>query len=104
MYCKQCNILRSTLDRQNIRELAMEKLGGARCINCGCTEKSILEINHISGGGRIDFKKKSPNKHYRDIARGVADLKEYNVLCKICNIHHYVETILGIKGFTVIYT
>ena len=81
-----------------VRERAMERLGGKQCANCGCNEFSILEINHINGGGRKALKIKQNRQLYRDIMNDKVDLSEYNILCRICNALHYVEEILGVKG------
>lgn len=88
---------------QIVRERAMEQLGGKKCWNCGCDEFSILEINHIHGGGRQALKSTQNRKLYRLIANDKIDLSEYNVLCRICNALHYVEDVLGIKGHQVMW-
>ena len=33
--------------KKRLREKVIEILGGPVCVNCGCTKKEILEINHI---------------------------------------------------------
>lgn len=88
---------------KRVRERAMERLGGIKCSNCGCNDFSILEINHISGGGRQSLKIKQNRQLYRDIMNDKVDLSEYNVLCRICNALHYVEEILGVKGHQVLW-
>jgi hypothetical protein len=86
-----------------IRRKAMEKIGGFKCSNCGCTSEKILEINHTNGGGAKEYKQKGSKTVYRDIIKNRVDLTKYNVLCKVCNSLHYTETILGVKGHTVIW-
>lgn len=86
-----------------VRENAMERLGGKKCCNCGCDDFSILEINHINGGGRKELKGKQNRQLYRDIVNDKVNLDEYNVLCRICNALHYVAQILGIKGHQVLW-
>ena len=88
---------------QRVRERAMEVLGGKICANCGCDEYSLLEINHINGGGRMASKKMSNRQLYRAIMNGKLDLSEYNVLCRVCNALHYVQKILGVKGHQVLW-
>ena len=88
---------------QRVRERAMDCLGGRRCANCGCNDFSVLEINHINGGGRKALKVKQNRQLYRDIMNDRVDLREYNVLCRICNALHYVEEILGVKGHQVLW-
>ena len=86
---------------KRLRMKAFEQLGGARCCNCGCDIFTILEINHVNGGGRVELKIKQSRQLYRDIARGCVDVTEYNVLCRVCNALHYVESVLGILGHKV---
>ena len=86
---------------KKVREKAMEHLGGKKCSNCGCSDFSVLEINHINGGGRKALKIKQNRQLYRDIVNDKVELSEYNVLCRICNALHYVQEILGIKGHQV---
>jgi hypothetical protein len=81
---------------RRLRERAMEKLGGARCINCGCDVWEVLEINHIKGGGRSVHR--SSRQIAQDVIMGRADCSTLNVLCRVCNALHYVQDILGIKG------
>jgi len=86
---------------QRVRESAMERLGGKHCASCGCEEFSILEINHISGGGRAALKVRQNRQLYRDIVKGRVEVNAYNVLCRVCNALHYIRDILGIKGHKV---
>ena len=86
-----------------VRERAMERLGGKQCVNCGCDEISILEINHINGGGRRALKIKQNRQLYRDIMNDKVDLNEYNILCRVCNALHYVQEILEVKGHKILW-
>ncbi len=88
---------------QRVRERAIEKLGGAHCANCGYDEFSILEINHIHGGGRKELKATQNRQLYRAIMNDKVDLSDYNVLCRICNALHYVQDILGVAGHKVLW-
>lgn len=81
----------------------MDMLGGPKCANCGCDEKSILEINHINGGGNKELRDRDKTMLYRDIIKGRRDLSEFNILCRPCNMLHYVANILGIKGHKIIW-
>lgn len=85
-----------------LRKTVMDMLGGQKCSKCGCNEYSILEVNHINGGG-TKHKKTYVDTYafYRAIRDGEEELKEYNVLCSVCNIQHYVEEIRGVRGHTV---
>ncbi len=86
---------------QRLRLRALKKLGGAVCVNCGCSQESILEINHIEGGGRQQRKGQTAKQFYLDIIYDRVDVKRLNILCKVCNIQHYVEIILGVSGHSV---
>ena len=88
---------------KKIREKAMERLGGRKCANCGCDEFSVLEINHIKGGGRKELKIRQNRQLYRDIVNDKVDLSDYNVLCRVCNALHYVQEILGFEGHQVLW-
>lgn len=88
---------------KRVRESAMEKLGGKICSNCGCDQFSILEINHIFGGGRKALKETQNRQFYRAIVNDKVDLNEYNVLCRVCNALHYVNDVLGVKGHQVLW-
>lgn len=85
----------------SIRRASIDKIGGPRCCECGCDEYSILEINHIVGGGRDERRKISLTQIYRKIIRHPDPLTEYNVLCRVCNALHYVRDIKGISGHTI---
>jgi hypothetical protein len=86
---------------QQVRERAIERLGGKLCANCGCDEFNLLEINHINGGGRVAAKVRQSRQLYRDIVSSRVELRDYNVLCRVCNALHYVQDILGVKGHKV---
>jgi hypothetical protein len=87
---------------RNLRLRVMEVLGGPQCVNCGCTNIKILEINHRKGGGSQESSQgKRLRQMYRDIIYGRVRRSRYNVLCKVCNALHYVRDILKIKGHAV---
>lgn len=88
---------------QRVRERAMEKLGGRKCVGCGCNRFEVLEINHILGGGREELKNSQNRQLYRAIINDKVNLTEYNVLCRVCNALHYVRDILGVAGHEVIW-
>lgn len=63
---------------------AMEMLGGCMCCNCGCDELSFLEINHIGGGGCVEFRERG-NRVVDDLVSGKRTNEGLNVLCRVCN-------------------
>lgn len=78
-----------------------------KCLRCGCNDIKILEINHKNGGGtkeiREEFKKNCITFH-RAICLGKRTIEDLELLCKLCNIHHYIQDILGITGHKVTYS
>ena len=86
---------------RRLRAKVFEVLGGEQCSNCGCNVFEILEINHINGGGRRELKTKQTRQLYRDIIHERVKQDNYNVLCRVRNALHYVETVLGIVGFQI---
>lgn len=64
--------------------------GNLRCSNCACSEVSLLEINHLKGGGRHEFGKYKEG-FYRRIASGQRPVDDLNLLCKVCNALHAVH-------------
>lgn len=91
--------------KKRLRERAIQKLGGPICVNCGCTKKEILEINHIKGNGRQE-RKKYQNYHsfFRAIINEKVNIRDYNILCRVCNAKHYIEEKFGIKGYEIKFT
>ncbi len=68
---------------------AMEMLGGCQCSNCGCDELSFLEINHINGGGCVEFRARG-NRVMDDLVSGKRTTDGLNVLCRVCNALDYL--------------
>jgi len=74
----------------NRRIKAMELIGGARCLRCGCTEIEFLEINHKNGGGCQEYRK--VRKSLVDqILKGERTTEDLEVLCRVCNALDYLE-------------
>ena len=56
---------------------------------------SILEINHRDGGGYKEYgpRKQNPStKFYREVVKGSRKTDDLNILCRVCNALHFVET------------
>jgi len=85
--CANCNfILRKTKGNSRsslLQKEAVLKLGG-RCVRCGLEDVSVLQIDHINGGGRKEFNSTSPKAYYRRIIE-TPDKNKYQVLCANCN-------------------
>jgi len=75
----------------NLRRKALEKIGLLVCNNCGCDEYNLLEINHINGDGCQERKVKQTGKFYLEIVNGTRTTDDLNILCKPCNLLHYLE-------------
>lgn len=69
--------------------------GAIKCINCGCDDKRIVEINHIDGGGCQEFKKNTNGTFYRAIVNGERKTDDLNLLCRLCNTAHFLELKYG---------
>lgn len=85
------------------RDRVFELLGGAVCVECGCTVRENLELNHIQGGGSKDMKRLKRRKivgaiKLKYIAEHPEELSKYNVLCRVCNAHHYLRDIKQVPG------
>ena len=88
---------------RQVRARAMDQLGGRRCAGCGCDEFSLLEINHLKGGGRAGAKFRQNRQLYRDFVKDNVELSNYDVRCRVCNALHYVRDILGVWGHKVLW-
>ncbi len=75
-------------DHVKYRLLIISRLGG-KCIHCGITDQRVLQIDHINGHGREEFRKYkgNPDAFYRSIFElSDNDLEEnYQILCANCN-------------------
>ena len=71
------------------------------CVSCGCDDLRLLEINHKNGGGRKDMR--NHNKFYRDIRNGKRKIDDLEILCKVCNSHHYLELKFGKLPYIILY-
>jgi hypothetical protein len=76
-----------------------------RCINCGCDDINILELNYIHGGhtrlykeGKMDV---GHNLHTA-IVKGRVNPTLFDVRCSVCNMQHYLES-KGIGGHQIIW-
>ena len=65
-----------------------------KCNRCGCNDLKLLEINHINGGGRQEYKNSTHhgNVHFhRLIVTGRRKINDLELLCRPCNSIHYLE-------------
>lgn len=93
------------IKHQQYRKDALSIVGNGeiKCSRCGCNELSILEVNHLNGTGGL----KRGDRHraglslWRGICNGVLNKGDFNVLCKVCNIIHYVKMAYGIDNYEI---
>lgn len=87
-------------DRLNI--LKKVGRGSIKCVNCGCDDYRIIEINHINGGGTKE-KNRTNRQFFRDILNNHRTIDDLNLLCRVCNAEHFINLKFGIKNFKIIY-
>lgn len=74
----------------NRKYRAMELVGGAKCVRCGCDYIDFLEFNHINGGGCKEWRKNKKGLVDR-LLSGDRDKSGLEVLCRVCNAVDYLE-------------
>jgi len=93
--------------RKDTRIKVFELLGG-RCVNCGCDDYDALEINHINGGGRKEYKTLTQRgarwTFYNAILKGTRTRDDLEITCRVCNAHHYLVKLKGVEDkWTITY-
>lgn len=88
---------------QEKRRQAIKKLGG-KCVNCGCSEYSVLQLNHINGGGGKEARKRAMSRIAVQVLEG--QRQDIDVRCMLCNWLHYLTLSKPevAKHFQIIYT
>lgn len=83
---------------------ALEMIGGACCVYCGCDVVSFLEINHKNGDGCKEWKKMGAGIVDR-LLNGTRTTDDLEVACRVCNNLHYLQLKdpEAAKGFKVIW-
>jgi len=67
-----------------------------KCISCGCNDIRLLEVNHINGGGAVEYRARGNSiNFYRDIVALRRNTDGLEVLCRVCNAKHYLELKYG---------
>lgn len=76
--------------------------GKLECVNCGCDDLRVIEINHINGVGN---KYRVANiKFLWDVIKGRRPTDDLDLRCRVCNALHYIELKHGKLPFKVHYT
>lgn len=84
-YRKRSLIL-AAVKRLEYRREILKVLGGEKCIRCGFDDYRALQVDHINGGGRKEFKENpalTRAKYYLEHIKN--NLSKYQVLCSNCN-------------------
>ena len=79
----------STKYNKELKVRVFDKLGGAKCVYCGCDDIKVLEVNHINGGGVKELHS-TPNFKL-DIVSGRRKIDDLEVTCRVCNAWHYIK-------------
>jgi len=74
------------------REKVLTVVGRGKlvCNRCGCDKFELLEINHVNCGGLAEVSRKN-QRFYKSILDGHRSIDDLEILCKLCNILHYIE-------------
>lgn len=73
-----------------------------KCENCGCDDIRLLEVNHKNGGGNEEWKSgRNSMTIYRNIVMLRRTVEDLNILCRVCNAKHYLESKYGALPFEV---
>ncbi len=79
------------------RSLSMIGKGKVQCVNCGCNDIRLLEINHINGSGTKDYALYIGKSSFiQTIAAGKRKTDDLEVCCRVCNALQYLESKYGI--------
>lgn len=88
---------RNMRTRKTLKARVYAYLGGAICVQCGCADSRILEINHIHGGGGKEIRRLGGGSQLQRSILKDKRKDEFEILCKVCNIAHYCELKFGLK-------
>lgn len=92
--------------KPNYRIQAMQLISDTmECINCGCDDTRILEINHKNGDGNLERKTTYPKGRgfYKAIVERKRSVEDLEIVCKICNWIHYIRFKFGINGHKIVF-
>jgi hypothetical protein len=84
--------------RNNDHDKVIDLLGG-KCVShmknfgCECTDKRLLQINHINNDGHKERKEKSYTVFHKEILNGKRKTDDLDIRCANCNILYKYEII-----------
>jgi len=77
---------------------------GGKCTNCGCDDYDALEINHKNGDGAQERAQRGRKAWHLDILKGRRYTDDLEIMCRVCNNHHYLVTVKGLTDkWTITY-
>ena len=56
-----------------------------KCVNCGCNDERVIEINHKNGDGCKERKKYPSVTMWRKIVKGERGVNDLELTCIVCN-------------------
>jgi hypothetical protein len=77
--------------------------GILKCVLCDCNKVEVLEIHHKNGDGAIEYGKGSTS-FYSSIIKGVRDISDLEVRCRLHNLLHFMELKYGELPFKITWT
>lgn len=97
---------RGKISRERIKKVVFNILSNNNpiCVNCGCDDNRLLEVNHIHGGGGKELRRgKHTNVFMWDIYMGRRKTDDLNLLCRVCNALDYLKRKYKVTNYKVIY-
>ncbi|MDD4877201.1 MAG: hypothetical protein PHQ86_08775 [Dehalococcoidales bacterium] len=93
---------RKRYQEMKIKLLKIVGKGIVKCVQCGCDDVRLLEINHKNGGGNKEMIGK--RSHFiKSILDGKRQIDDLEILCRVCNARHYLETKHGQLPYRIYY-
>ena len=86
--CKLCHKAKVLSYRYRKRTEVLNFLGG-QCVACGESDRRVLQINHLDGGGKET--QRNPMEFVRSILEGRRSVDDLEVRCANCNIRYEYE-------------
>ena len=72
------------------------------CVQCGCDDIRMLEINHVNGGGCQETKGGTYN-FYASIVNGTRKIDDLEILCGLCHSLYHFELKYGKLPYKIYY-
>lgn len=70
---------------------AMNLVGGAKCVLCGCEEIDFLEFNHKHGGGSKEYRDGNRMAMMDKLLTNKREIEGLEILCRICNALDFLK-------------